>query len=99
MSEQHTPGPWNALKKRGRGFVVDVPCGGFEFGYRVAEVHVGEKPDSEIVANAHLIAAAPELLEALKEIAPDYAPHVGCECDQCAPILRAFAALAKAEGR
>lgn len=47
----------------------------------------------EVLANTRLIAAAPELLEALREIA-DYSPGSTVQ-----PVLIARAAIAKAEGK
>ena len=61
----------------------------------------------EGVANAHLIAAAPDLLAALQEITPAMPPadapcHVGIvpqsQCAHCQRIARAHAAIAKATG-
>ena len=48
-------------------------------------------------ANAHLIAAAPELLEALKEFF--YNIHSDCGVDGCYPCKLARQAIAKAEGK
>lgn len=54
-----TPGPWKARKNRSRGYVVDG------VGRRIARIQVGETaPDEQIAADAHLIAAAPDLLAA-----------------------------------
>jgi hypothetical protein len=58
---KHTPGPWNVSE-----------CGSIEF----ADGFLGEaydfngttKTDLPMMANARLMAAAPELLEALKEL-------------------------------
>ena len=66
MAEQHTPGPWeyNACS---HGFFVSAPK------YRtsrqrmyVADVSLMSANGEECEANARLIAAAPELLSALK---------------------------------
>jgi len=53
---QHTPGPWTET----RGHYIDAPN-----GTRIAEVYNWAPSYSQ---NARLIAAAPELLEALAEI-------------------------------
>lgn len=61
MSNQHTPGPWHYSMSRQiftpdgevlRVSGVALPCGGVS-------------PDDESFANARLIAAAPDLLDAL----------------------------------
>ena len=72
MSMKHTPGPW-AHKPRARDGHVDIVCKGHAEFVHVGCPHV-EKPildyptDDEQTANARLIAAAPELLEALKDL-------------------------------
>ena len=63
----HTPGPWKAEPNfRSSGWFVDQPTG----ARRIALVNERdasiERPECE--ANARLIAAAPELLEALKDV-------------------------------
>ena len=71
MSE-HTPGPWEvkgSISTRD-GIWVDMPEGRRAFAYAS---NVDLDPDSEetAYANAHLIAAAPDLLEALENIGND----------------------------
>lgn len=64
---KHTPGPWKAVTSTEK--VLDTVIN--EFGDPVCQLHNGAlnfKPD-DIEANARLIAAAPDLLEALKVIA------------------------------
>lgn len=55
---KHTPGPWRV---GGKGEYLNQlniePCVGVAYGH-----------DIELIANARLIAAAPELLEALEEL-------------------------------
>lgn len=67
----HTPGPWNVESTRPVSY---DECGNYLSGYvieqeyiNVAEVCGGINP-MEAQANAHLIAAAPELLEACQGI-------------------------------
>ncbi len=108
MSEQkHTPGPWVSAPQRTNTLIVAAN------GTRVAESY--GVTDEEPRANARLIAAAPELLAALKEILGaetweseghnrDNAPcHVGIcsrsECGHCKRYDAARAAIAKAESR
>ena len=81
----HTPGPWNCNRASAAGREIIVS--------EVSPVDVAvlshrDKSQSEINANARLIAAAPDLLEALREIAADYSD----------PIRLARAAIAKATG-
>ena len=57
MNTQHTPGPWQQVHTGETGLV---------FAKIFDEIHfIAEETDK---ANARLIAAAPDLLEALKEI-------------------------------
>ena len=85
MSEaKHTPGPWSALKSR---TLINIKGPN---GEQITQV------SAKNAADAHLIAAAPELLEALREF-----------CAVCplgtVGVARAFqkasAVIAKAEGR
>lgn len=72
METKHTPGPW--LRDRESGFDCDVRAAN---GRKIASVNVQNAPKSkkgwlsrqkENEANARLIAAAPDLLNALAEI-------------------------------
>jgi hypothetical protein len=66
MTEKHTPGPWsiwrdfNVIADKGTRAIAN--CGGFSNSRNAEADH------EENVANARLIAAAPDLLEALKEM-------------------------------
>lgn len=69
MSEKHTPGPW-VVGDGGRMVLRDVPgiCDGHD-GYAVAVTSAHSLlPVEEARANARLIAAAPDLLAALKAL-------------------------------
>lgn len=107
MSEQkHTPGPWEVDDHAGRLEIVGRPTWkcrrfGVDGEWRVATIDdLSEDQDgaeSETQANASLIAAAPELLDALKAMAKEfrqldlpYGSHA---------YLLANKAIAKAEGR
>lgn len=92
MTAQHTPGPWTARP---------------EDNYRRAEVTWNERGDpiAEVFgpsrdqrqANARLIAAAPDLLKALRAV---MGGQIGGQPDMDAERFRlARAAIAKAEGR
>jgi hypothetical protein len=64
--------------------------------------HVGKQTNSEIEANARLIAAAPELYEALQNVLPYAQACIGlpeCSWPADSVILQARAALAKARGK
>lgn len=98
MSEQkHTPGPWTARHVGGVGFPGQT---GFAIDFNADQEQVVdfvyEEPD------AHLIAAAPDLLAALK-YALDTLAH--CSADkgfnsmQAKAARIANAAIEKAEGR
>lgn len=88
MSNKHTPGPWSVVEmddtfiKSSTGYVIRIPNTGCY------------KSGDEFKANSHLIAAAPDLLEALEELVRQ-ADTFGCEglfWDM------ARAAIAKAKG-
>lgn len=85
-SGAYTPGPWRSY--RDRVYAAREDASDFWVAYC----------DSPYVrdasANAHLIAAAPELLEALKQAYDDL---VLCRTDNAMQIINA--AIAKAEGR
>lgn len=95
MEQKHTPGPWYAdpyeddcdgigVCAKGKGIVADVDSDYCE--------------PEEMRANAHLIAAAPEMKEALQWVESafrDYSLDHGARN----AMVRVKAALAKAEGR
>ena len=92
----HTPGPWRVeeieLFETGSGVQVVAADG------TVIADNQTYYPQSLDPANAHLIAAAPELLEALKAMS-----HVEARDPGHVESIRAFslarAAIAKAEGK
>lgn len=106
MGTAHTPGDWrvdgshgvtvNAVQPDG-SFCTIVACPGASRGAPVAET----------VENARLIAAAPDMLHALRRAAPWLARliadggHHGCAApnDAVRTLQRVEAAIAKAEGR
>lgn len=72
MNTKHTPGPWHYEHRQGPGYeqldVVTVTT-----NIPVAETFVnGHGPFEECEANARLIAAAPDLLAALRVIKAAY---------------------------
>jgi hypothetical protein len=97
-----TPGPWELAPFNGNECdVLDVVSGYEELpGGRVsanwiAECNLQEGPE-ENLANARLIAAAPDLLQACKMVA---GMAVGWEPLTPGDIAEVKAAIAKAEGR
>ena len=95
---KHTPGPWEAVGLT----VCQVPPGGREIIFGAHNTRSGDKDERQ--ANARLIAAAPELLEALREFvslmpsAEGLGGHAPIGAFQIVADL-ARAAIAKAEGR
>ena len=87
MSEElnHTPGPWSIRQEGVWSVGTDHEMTALVYGFT----------DEEEEANAHVIAAAPDLLEALKILAKLGESHgaEGVYWD------KARAAIAKAEGR
>ena len=92
---KHTPGPWYVSEKKGFYDVV--------IDDRTAVAFVTDTGGKETEkANAHLIAAAPELLKACKEMyeafkgRKDYKDYTVGQLDAAS---RAWRAINKAEGR
>ena len=91
----HTPGPWSAGPQSEISGWVDISIGGYPRNPVASATPAGpggpeERRDSETVANARLIDAAPELLEACR-IALD-------ETEGTAAHEFVIAAIAKATG-
>lgn len=106
MSEKHTPGPWTFDKD-----AEEITCEKRRGMAAIATVETGwaEPFESEQQANAHLIAAAPDLLAALREArrviatalkstAPDWFPDDESVTGHLT-IQSIDAAIAKAEGQ
>ena len=95
MSEKYTKGPWNANFTRFSrwvvGFHITDPKHGSLRPICEAYDKMGAMNPDEIAANARLISAAPELLEALKWAVDN--PN-----DDAYWIEQARAAIAKATG-
>jgi hypothetical protein len=87
MTTKHTPGPWVIGKRDHDVVMVDTAS-----GTAICDVY-GESDDRP--ANARLIAAAPDLLAALEDIARgDYSDPLCMKT----PEQRAREAIAKAKG-
>ena len=93
----HTPGPW-AYTREEENHSVDHS----EKGQAIAEVstYTGELSIKEALANAQLIAAEPEILEALKLCVPElrgWMRNHGEDIRTVEAIEKATAAIMKAE--
>ena len=101
MSEmKHTPGPWNILRKRPMQMTGNFHQVTDDDRYPAAFIPAWDNPGpgeedgtEEALANARLIATAPELLEALKALRDECMGMV----PNCAEMVDA--AISKAEGR
>lgn len=103
MTQKHTPGPWRMIGPRGKpariiikGRTQKINGDTDENGPRVVEL---KRHCSTDEANARLIAAAPELLEALEEYLDlDENPGKERQWSREARIGLARAAIVKAKG-
>jgi hypothetical protein len=100
MSTQHTPGPWKV--KAGTNAVLAGRKQICSHVNAASALPVNILEDQEIAqANARLIAAAPDLLEALQDLFGADMEHVlmgDGKDDQIEAIAKAKAAIAKATG-
>ena len=101
MESKHTPGPWRATEIQGDHFIHAHP---YEYDIFVAEIPSpvrdlkADRDTGTGAANARLIAAAPELLSALEEIAEGnfFPGETLSPMEQVQAIARA--AIAKSKG-
>jgi hypothetical protein len=87
--DKHTPGPWTVCKHEAPSR-IDIQEN--DAGYTVASAWGGGGVEGAMTANAHLIAAAPDLLRHLE--------HLAGACERFAPHIltnEARAAIAKAK--
>ena len=108
MNTSFTPGPWVAQSQADpQVWSINAPIGDANIGHKtwdgLAVVYgCDERPltgAAVAAANAHLIAAAPDLYEALYEMAAQH--KCGCghpHCNACDRDALAKAALSKAKG-
>ena len=105
QAAKHTPGPWQAVHE---GHRLSVWAEGYGFIHTHEVPHVNTGATETANANARLIAAAPELLEALEEVREliegyvdvkdgDYGKPVANKAMQATQLIDE--AIAKAEGR
>jgi hypothetical protein len=99
VTDTHTPGPWAWYRREVAGVEEAT-----ELRSPKGQVLCIDLPEFIDVADKRLIAAAPDLLEALKNLVADYSwsdsanvPNGGYATTH--PITAAKAAIAKAEGR
>lgn len=97
QTAQHTPGAWEAKRDLARNYGFDITS---DNGRKIIAETIG----GEHEANARLIAAAPDLLDALERLFENCAMvhnRWGDNCNQKeadAAIATARAAIAKAKG-
>jgi len=115
MSEsKHTPGEWclgditfadvpsHDGTRKGRLAATIYPAGN-----RFTMIRVGARTDDreEVLANAHIVIAGPDMLAALKTFVDEYVDMVASgDCgfwnaEEESKVIAARAAIAKAEGR
>ena len=99
MSGNWTPGPWVVFTPEGYGGPNTLPGLGIEATNGTAIVWYADCPETGIQydRDAHLIAAAPELAEALEEARSWLVMYVGLEEDH-ETMRQVDAALRKARG-
>ena len=97
MSSKHTPGPWTPDRD---------PRIGMEWNIHILDqrghaicfmAHSDGASNERDEANAVLVAAAPDLLEALKQIEPILTRMYGPQAAELPPMQVVRAAIAKAE--
>jgi hypothetical protein len=92
MSAKHTPGPWGVEKYEPSCLTM----GGQALGHVAPDTASSEERE----VNARLIAAAPELLEALKSLLAHHRVQSLPSTDTLTPRIEAArAAIARAEGK
>lgn len=92
MKNKHTPGQWMVAGRDQNGSIDIIADGLF-----IAEA-IGGLADGEQEANARLIAAAPDLLEALVALFNDYKDAGFWNLENVPEGKQALAAIAKARG-
>ena len=101
MSEKHTPGPW-LLEPRddgAKGFRL-YGADGDLIDCLSASRWIDEQDDPEQVANARLIAAAPDLLASVRHLRAFWRPGSNHDTQEVQYALAAAdAAIAKAQGQ
>ncbi len=101
---KHTPGPWQVGTKHHHNACQVYAADGQDAVCMVYDIwhhrNVDECKDCKGMANARLIASAPELLEALKELLRvDDEWHGSVNSEMAGARQKARKAIAKAEGK
>lgn len=97
----HTPGPWELDESlRGNSYTAISGEDWIELATVVTRMKSSDEYSPEGLANARLIAAAPELLAALEDMFALFADHAQYDEDghEAAAVAVARAAIAKAKG-
>lgn len=68
QNQQHTPGPWIVNDWSSSGWSVRSKIGMPIASKRWGNELTGQEYRDEMIANAHLIAAAPDMLDALRHV-------------------------------
>lgn len=113
IQQKWTPGPWETGPFEGRdrhkGFYINgPPDSGPHLPHRIADVRAPEYfRRVEQMANARLIAAAPEMYDLLDESMTDLncvraperaAPRLQCDCWKCVFANRVYALMKRIKG-
>jgi len=101
--QTHTKGPWKVLENaRGNGKICVTTANGAPVHAVLCEIDVKSvaTDDATRLANARLIAAAPDLLAALSRIVGDHADlgEIDLSTDERAALDQGREAIRKAEG-
>lgn len=97
MSAKHSPGPWSVYTSPDGSKLVGIGDSNAE-GVADCGFGIWRGGDAEAIANARLIAAAPDLLEALKEARTQLEQYEAVETGEDYCDLQINAAISKAEG-
>jgi len=93
MKAQYTPGPWKTVVYPEEGWIdIEAPDGTCIIG------DLGIRNDEYLEANANLIAAAPDLLEALEDMVRIFDRGLPSECIGRRTCDNAIKVIAKAKG-
>ena len=103
MSDKHAPGPWTMTVYPPDDYGAEDPCAYIDDGNGKHVAHclpLSKNNDQLRDANARLIAAAPELLNALQGMLRDHkAVHGVGDLEMQPALFQAHAAIDKATGR
>jgi len=104
QTHTHTQGPWKVLENaRGNGRICVTTANGAPVHAVICEIDVKSVGTDYLIrlANANLIAAAPDLLAALSRIVGDHADlgEIDLSTDERAALDQGREAIRKAEGK